>query len=106
MQGNYGKLLKLLLPVIIIENFELTSYKTTSEVMHLYTDKGATLALVNSNPWPPSSTGLKGTNDWTQLSLNFNSGTTGIITISSHLGYTNTDSSGTAYFDNLTIVPQ
>ena len=36
MQGNYGELLKLLLPSIIIENFELTSYKTTEEVMHLY----------------------------------------------------------------------
>ncbi|WP_229238883.1 hypothetical protein [Emticicia sp. C21] len=30
------ELLKLLLLAIIIENFELTSYKATSEVMHLY----------------------------------------------------------------------
>ncbi|RYU90413.1 ISAon1 family transposase N-terminal region protein [Emticicia agri] len=36
MQGNYEELLKLLLPAIIIENFELTSNKTTEEVMHLY----------------------------------------------------------------------
>lgn len=36
MQGNYEEILKLLLPAIIVENFELTSYKTTSEVMHLY----------------------------------------------------------------------
>jgi hypothetical protein len=36
MQGNYEELLKLLLPTIIVENFELTSYKTTEEIMHLY----------------------------------------------------------------------
>ncbi|WP_229251075.1 hypothetical protein [Emticicia sp. BO119] len=36
MQESYGELLKLLLPTIIVENFELTSYKTTEEVMHLY----------------------------------------------------------------------
>ncbi|RFS17339.1 transposase family protein [Emticicia sp. C21] len=36
MQGDYKEILKLLLPEIIVENFELTSYKTTAEVMHLY----------------------------------------------------------------------
>ena len=36
MQESYRDILKLLLPSIIIENFELTSYKTTEEVMHLY----------------------------------------------------------------------
>lgn len=36
MQESYKDILKLLLPAIIIENFELTSYKTTAEVMHLY----------------------------------------------------------------------
>lgn len=36
MQESYGELLKLLLPAIIVENFELTSYKTTAEVMGLY----------------------------------------------------------------------
>ena len=29
-------ILKLLLPTIIVENFELTSYQTTAEVMQLY----------------------------------------------------------------------
>ena len=29
-------ILKLLLPTIIVESFELTSYQTPSEVMHLY----------------------------------------------------------------------
>ncbi|GAB3503521.1 ISAon1 family transposase N-terminal region protein [Emticicia fontis] len=36
MQQGYGELIKLLLPAIIIENFELTSNKTTAEVLHLY----------------------------------------------------------------------
>lgn len=36
MQESYRDILKLLLPTIIVENFELTSYKTTAEVMHLY----------------------------------------------------------------------
>jgi len=68
--------------------------------------KGACLSLiVSNNPWPPASIGLNGTNDWTQLSLNFNSGSTGIITIACRLGYTNADSDGTAYFDDLTVIP-
>jgi Bacterial Ig domain len=69
--------------------------------------KGACLSLiVEGNPWPPASIGLKGTNDWTQLSLNFNSGYSGIITIACRLGFTNADSDGTAYFDDLKILPR
>lgn len=86
-------------------NYTLRGWVKTENVSP-ESGKGASLALVNGNPWPPTSIGLKGTNDWTQLSLNFNSGATGVITISCRLGYTNADSSGTAYFDNLTIVPQ
>lgn len=36
MQESYRDILKLLLPTIIVENFELTSYRTTDEVKHLY----------------------------------------------------------------------
>lgn len=36
MEGDYKEILKLVLPEIIVENFELTSYKTTDEVKHLY----------------------------------------------------------------------
>ena len=36
MHGDYKEILKLLLPEIIVENFELTSYRTTDEVKHLY----------------------------------------------------------------------
>ena len=69
--------------------------------------KGACLSLiVDENPWPPVSIGLNGTNDWTQLSLNFNSGYSGIIKIACRLGYANADSEGTVYFDDLKILPQ
>ena len=36
MQDSYSELIKLLLPEIIIEYFELTSYKKGEEILHLY----------------------------------------------------------------------
>jgi len=36
MQDSYSELIKLLLPEIIVEYFELTSYKKTEEILHLY----------------------------------------------------------------------
>jgi hypothetical protein len=36
MQDSYSELIKLLLPEIIVEYFELTSYKKVDEVLHLY----------------------------------------------------------------------
>ena len=36
MQDSFGDLLKLLLPEIIVEYFELTSYKKGDEILHLY----------------------------------------------------------------------
>jgi len=42
MQDSFGELLKLLLPEIIVEYFELTSYKKAEEILHLY------LKMVNS----------------------------------------------------------
>jgi hypothetical protein len=44
MQDSYSELIKLLLPSIIVEYFELTSYKKESEVLHLY------LKEINSIP--------------------------------------------------------
>lgn len=68
---------------------------------------GACLSLIIAgNNWPPISSHLKGTNDWTRLSLSFNSGATGTVTIACRLGYANADSEGTAFFDDLIIVPQ
>ena len=44
MQDSYSELIKLLLPEIIVEYFELTSYKKGDEILHLY------LKEVNSIP--------------------------------------------------------
>lgn len=44
MQGSFIDILKLLLPEIIIDYFELTSYKKEGETLHLY------LKEVNSMP--------------------------------------------------------
>ncbi|WP_369801758.1 hypothetical protein [Flavobacterium sp. LM4] len=44
MQDSFVDLLKLLLPEIIVEYFELTSYEKGDEVLHLY------LKEINSIP--------------------------------------------------------
>jgi len=44
MQDSYSELIKLLLPEIIVEYFELTSYKKEEEILHLY------LKEINSIP--------------------------------------------------------
>ncbi|SDY02729.1 hypothetical protein SAMN05444338_1231, partial [Flavobacterium degerlachei] len=44
MQDSFVDLLKLLLPEIIVDYFELTSYKKGDEILHLY------LKEVNSIP--------------------------------------------------------
>ena len=36
MQDSYSELIKLLLPEIIVEYFELTSYKNAKAILHLY----------------------------------------------------------------------
>ena len=36
MQDSYSELIKLLLPEIIFEYFELISYKKGEEILHLY----------------------------------------------------------------------
>jgi hypothetical protein len=44
MQDSYSELIQLLLPEIIVEYFELTSYKKADEILHLY------LKEINSIP--------------------------------------------------------
>jgi hypothetical protein len=44
MQGSFSELIKLLLPEIIVEYFELTSYKKGEDILHLY------LKEINSIP--------------------------------------------------------
>lgn len=59
---------------------------------------------INSPDFPPRSKDIKGTNDWKQVLLPFNSGD-GYVRISCRLGFTAGDSEGTAYFDDLRIEP-
>jgi hypothetical protein len=44
MQDSFSELTKLLLPEIIVDYSELTSYKKGEEILHLY------LKEINSNP--------------------------------------------------------
>ncbi|WP_428663138.1 3-coathanger stack domain-containing protein [Runella sp.] len=57
---------------------------------------------INSADFPPRSKDLKGTTDWTQVLLPFNSGD-GHVRISCRLGFTYQESEGTVYFDDLRI---
>jgi hypothetical protein len=36
MQDSHSELIKLLLPEMIVEYFELTSYKKGEEILHIY----------------------------------------------------------------------
>jgi len=44
MQDSFRELIKLLLPEIAVDDFELTSYKKAEEILHLY------LKEINSIP--------------------------------------------------------
>jgi len=57
---------------------------------------------MNNPDFPTRSKDIKGTNDWTQVLLPFNSGD-GYVRISCRLGFTAGDSEGTAYFDDLKL---
>jgi hypothetical protein len=61
---------------------------------------GANLSLVGT--WTHTQ-GLLGTNNWTRVSLWFNSGSSTRITIGARLGYWAGTSSGTAWFDDLRL---
>lgn len=61
---------------------------------------GATLSLWNT--WMATGA-LTGTNDWTYVSMAFNSGTEGSVTVAARLGYWGATASGTAWFDDLRV---
>ena len=63
---------------------------------------GANLSLVGT--WTHTQ-GLYGTNNWTRVSLWFNSGSSTRVTIGARLGYWGRTSSGTASFDDLRLTP-
>jgi hypothetical protein len=63
---------------------------------------GANLSLIGT--WTHTQ-GLLGTNDWTHVSIWFNSGPSTRITIGARLGYWAGTSTGTAWFDDLRMTP-
>ena len=63
---------------------------------------GANLSIVGT--WTHTE-GFTGTNDWTRVSLWFNSGANTQITIGARLGYWSSLCSGTAWFDDLRLRP-
>ena len=63
---------------------------------------GANLSLLSG--WLHSE-GLYGTNDWTRVNLQFNSGPTTQLTIGAQLGYFGNMSTGTVWFDDLRLTP-
>jgi hypothetical protein len=46
---------------------------------------------------------LLGTNDWTYVSMVFNAGATGSVTVAARIGYWGATASGTAWFDDLRV---
>ncbi len=88
-------------------NFVLKGWVKTENVT-THTNAGGVGACLSvgtslgNTDFPPRSKDIKGTNDWTQILLPFNSGG-GYVKVSCRLGFTNGDSEGTAYFDDLSI---
>jgi hypothetical protein len=64
--------------------------------------RGANLSLLDT--WD-SSVDLFGTNDWTYVSLRFNSGEKTEVTIAARLGFYAGMTTGTAWFDDLELAP-
>lgn len=64
---------------------------------------GANIGLFNTWEHTP---GLFGSNDWTFVSMEFNSGDYVQITIACRLGHWGGTATGTAWFDDITLVPK
>lgn len=85
-------------------DYRLSGWIKTQDVAHTSesVDAGANLSLYGTYTRTPA---LTGTNDWTQVSLDFNSGSSSYVAIAARLGYWSGTTTGTAWFDQLTLVP-
>src|SRR3569832_2225749 len=79
-----------------------TTYMLTGWIKTENVSAGAGANLTLFGTWTHSE-GLFGTNDWTRVSLWFNSGSNTRITIGARLGYWSAMSVGTAWFDDLSL---
>jgi hypothetical protein len=86
-------------------NYLVSGWIKTENVAHpsQSVDAGANLCLHGT--WTRSE-GLFGTNEWTQVSFVFNSGTDTQVTIAARLGYWSGTTTGAAWFDDLQLTPE
>lgn len=86
-------------------DYVLSGWIKTIEVAHTgqTVDAGANLSVLGTNARTPA---LIGTNDWTYVSVVFNSGpTAGSLFVYARLGYFSGTTTGTAWFDNVQLAP-
>jgi len=84
--------------------YSLSGWIKTENVAHTpeIVDNGANLSLVGGFTHAP---GVLGTQDWTRTGLIFNSESNTQITIAARLGFYAGTTTGTAWFDNVRLVP-
>lgn len=84
--------------------YQLSGWIKTVNVTHSLqaVDAGANLALMGE--WT-RTTALIGTNDWSYVSLLFNTGARTEVTIAARLGFWSGTTTGTAWFDDLQLTP-
>ena len=84
-------------------NYLLSGWIKTQDVAHTGgVDAGAHLNLYGT--WTRSE-GVFGTSDWTYISMAFNSGESGQVTVAARLGFWSGATTGTAWFDDLQVTP-
>lgn len=83
-------------------DYRLSGWIKTSNVAHSSdpVDAGANISLYGTYTY---STPLFGTNDWTYVSFNFNSGSSTSVVIACRLGYWSGTNTGTAWFDDIQL---
>ncbi len=84
--------------------YELSGWIKTRDIANSaeQVNAGATLSLIGT--WTRTR-GLLGTNDWTFVRVSFNSGDQSRIAVGGRLGYWSGATTGTAWFDDLKLVP-
>ncbi|MBN1583135.1 MAG: hypothetical protein JXA89_20670 [Anaerolineae bacterium] len=83
-------------------DYRLSGWIKTENVAHTSetADVGASLGVYSMGT---HTLGLLGTNEWTHVSLVFNTGSNSQITIAARLGYWSGTTTGTAWFDELSL---
>jgi hypothetical protein len=85
-------------------DYRLSGWIKTEDVAHTAetVDAGANLSVYGT--WTRTAA-LIGTNDWTNVSLTFNTGSSSLVVISARVGYWGGTTTGTAWFDELKLEP-